>query len=122
MEFEQTNPELEDTSVSADDLLADGTEFNDILSEATDDADSDTDLDFSELDGLSELEHQKKEKSSNSGKRSLKVRRAIEDFFEDRKMKQEFDYLIDTDEAIDENENENQAEDENENENENQKN
>lgn len=87
MEFEESDDELVE---SADDILPeeDGLDGIDLLSESSDEPEED----LSELDELD-----KKDKARIAAKRSLKIRRAIEDFFEERKLKSELDYLFDDD-------------------------
>lgn len=91
MEFEETDKELDDDLVSPDDLLSEesGLDDIDLLSESSVDTDD---------EALSELEElEKKDRARLAAKRSLKVRRAIEDFFEERKVKHELDYLFEDD-------------------------
>lgn len=91
MEFEQSDKALDDDLVSPDDLLAEeaGLDDIDLLSEPSIDAEDDS---FAELDEL-----EKKDRARIAAKQSLKVRRAIEDFFEEQRIKHELDYLFEED-------------------------
>lgn len=90
MKFEASNEELKEDIVSPDDLLTeDGTypEEIDLL--------SDTPMVEVEEEIVPELdEYEKKDRARQVAKRSLKVRRAIEDFFEEKKIRHELDYLF----------------------------
>lgn len=92
MEFEESDKELDDDLVSPDDLLSDESGFDDmdLLAEPLTESDDES---IAEL--VSDLE--KKDKARLAAKRSLKVRRAIEDFFEEQKVKHELDYLFEDD-------------------------
>ena len=98
MEFEESNKELEEDLISTDDLLSDEADLDDIdlLAENT------AEIDDEKFDEL-EDELEKKDKARLVAKRSLVVRRAIENFFEEQKMKHELDYLFTDDDLTDEN-------------------